>query len=208
MHSPQINPVPVRQSWWRWAAFWVIAIGVAHLLDHSAWESLRDLRVNDKDWARLLRSFGYLPLWMFVGVAVLLHEPSDTRARWRAGAVVLVPAIAGLVAEIAKLLFRRLRPDADHFVYAFRNFSETTFSTRNLGLPSSHVMVAVGGAMVLAHLFPRTRWVWYVVAAGCALTRVMAVAHFLSDTVAAAAFAWVIATPLLAWIERKSERPA
>ncbi len=207
MHSAQIKPVLVL-PWWRWAAFWVIAIGIAHLLDHSAWEFLRDQAVNDKDWARMFRSFGYLPLWLLIGAGILLHEPRGARARWRAGSVVMAPAIAGLVAEIAKLLVRRLRPDADQFVYAFRSFSETPFSTRNLGLPSSHVMVAVGGAMVLAHLFPRTRWVWYVVAAGCALTRVMSVAHFLSDTVAAAAFAWATVTPLIAWMQRKSELPA
>jgi membrane-associated phospholipid phosphatase len=48
------------------------------------------------------------------------------------------------------------------------------------------VLVAFGGAAVLAHLYPRARWLWYTLAAGCAATRVLAMGHFLSDTVVAA----------------------
>ncbi len=162
------------------------------------WQSLRDTRVNDRDWGRLLRSMGYLPLWVFAALALWLHGPAGPVTRRRAGLLVLAPAVAGLVAELTKLLVRRLRPDPEHFAYVFRAFGDTPFSTRNLGLPSSHVMVAFGGAFALAYLFPRTRWVWFTLAAGCALTRVMALGHFLSDAAAAVLLAWMVASVLQA----------
>ena len=102
----------------------------------------------------------------------------------------LGPTLGGLSAEVLKLLLRRLRPDAEQFGYAFRSFADGPWSNRGMGLPSSHTLVAFAGAFALARLFPRARWVFYVLAAGCGLSRVMATAHFLSDTVVAACVAW------------------
>lgn len=193
-HSPR----PFARRWWWTAAACVVAIAAAHLLDRTAWESWRDPRVNDRDWGRMLRSVGYLPVWIVASLALLLHGASGRSTRRRALFLLLAPALSGLTAEVAKLLFRRLRPDPDRFAYLFRTFTDDPFSTRNLGLPSSHVMVAFGGAFALAWLFPRTRWVWFVLAAGCAATRVLALGHFLSDTVTAAALAWVVTCALRA----------
>ena len=170
----------------------VLVIVTAHLLDRITWESLRDPRVNDRDWGRMLRSMGYLPVWIVAAFALLLHGEPGRRTRQRALFLLLAPALSGLAAEVAKLCFRRLRPDAERFAYVFRAFTEDPLSTRNLGLPSSHVMVAFGGAFALAWLFPRTRWVWFVLAAGCAATRVIALGHFLSDAVTAAVLAWFV----------------
>ncbi|MGH7560630.1 MAG: phosphatase PAP2 family protein, partial [Gemmatimonadales bacterium] len=61
-----------------------------------------------------------------------------------------------------------------------------------IGLPSSHVMVAFAGAAVLARLFPGAAPVGYLLAAGCALTRVLARAHFLSDVVVGAVAGWAV----------------
>jgi membrane-associated phospholipid phosphatase len=77
--------------------------------------------------------------------------------------------------------------------YGFRAFSERTWSTAGLALPSSHALVAFAGAAMLARLYPRARWVGYVLAAGCGVTRVLAHAHFLSDVVMAAGLGWVVA---------------
>ncbi len=160
------------------------------------WQSLRDARVNERDWGRLLRSMGYLPLWVFVSLAFWLHAPAMPGPRRRAGLLLFAPAVSGLVAELTKLLIRRLRPDPAHFGYVFRTFADSPLSGKNLGMPSSHVMVAFGGAFALAYLFPRTRWVWFALAAGCALTRMLSLGHFLSDTVAAVVLAWIVVSLL------------
>ena len=49
---------------------------------------------------------------------------------------------------------------------------------------------------MLARLYPRARWVGYTLAVGCAVTRVLAHAHFLSDTVMAAGMGWIVAFAL------------
>jgi membrane-associated phospholipid phosphatase len=51
-------------------------------------------------------------------------------------------------------------------------------------MPSSHALIAFSGAAALAILFPRATPIWYALAIGCAITRLLAGAHFLSDVVA------------------------
>ena len=105
-------------------------------------------------------------------------------------------ALGGLAAEILKLLIRRERPAVHDGLYGFRDFGERTWSTAGLALPSSHTLVAFAGAAMLARLYPRARWVGYTLAAGCAATRVLARAHFVSDVVLAAGLGWLVAWAL------------
>jgi membrane-associated phospholipid phosphatase len=174
----------------------ILVITAAHLLDQYAWTHWRDPRVNERDWGRLLRSMGYLPLWIVIAVGMWTHDRPRAGWRWRGGYVLAAPLLAGALAELLKMGVRRLRPDAESFGYAFRPFTEDLFSTRGLGMPSSHVMVAFAGAAVLAQLFPRARWLWYLLAAGCAATRVLSLGHFLSDVAAAAFGGWFIGRAL------------
>ena len=106
--------------------------------------------------------------------------------------MVLAPAVAGAFAEVLKMLFRRLRPSPAVFDYQWRPFSEDLPSTRGLGLPSSHAVVAFAAAAVLSRLGPRAWWLWYLLATGCAMTRVLALGHFFSDTVVAAFLGYMV----------------
>jgi membrane-associated phospholipid phosphatase len=175
-----------RSQWIRLLILAVVAVALSHALDGVAWRSARLLSVNDKDWGRLLRSMGYLPTWGVIALGFWLQQPDHPQRRAYAWALLLGPALSGGVAEVLKLLIRRLRPNPDVFEYVFRPFADGPLSNRGMGMPSSHVLVAFGGAAVLAHLYPRARWLWYTLAAGCAATRVLAMGHFLSDTVVAA----------------------
>jgi membrane-associated phospholipid phosphatase len=179
----------------QWMVFLAMAAGLiaaAHLLDQAAWEHVRDLRVNDKDWGRLLRSMGYVPTWLIIAAGFWLQDRGARSWGWRGGIVVLAPALAGGIAELLKIVVRRQRPSPDDFGYLWRPFSEDLWSTRGLGIPSSHVAVAFAGAAVLTRIFPRAWWLWYVLATGCAVTRVLAMGHFLSDVVAAALLGYVV----------------
>ena len=188
--TPAWRALRTRRQWLVFGALAVTAAVVAQALDHSAWQVLRDPRIHEKDLGRLLRLIGYLPVWCIVAVALWMQDRSDPdrRARWgwRGGLVLLAPTVGGALAEVLKLLVRRLRPSADVFAYAWRPFSDDTFSTRGLGLPSSHTMVAFAGAAAISRVFPRAWGLWYLLAAGCAATRVLSLGHFLSDTVVAA----------------------
>lgn len=195
MDSERSSTHPALRSPRQWLVFVGVAasaVVVAHLLDETAWAQWRDLRVNDRDWGRLLRSMGYLPTWLFIAAGVWLHDRGGPRGGWRGGLLLLAPLVGGTVAELLKIVVRRLRPDPDVFGYTWRPLAEDLLSTRGLGMPSSHTMVAFAGAAAMARVFPHGWWLWYLLAAGCAATRVLALGHYLSDTVVAAAVGYVV----------------
>lgn len=173
---------------WRVALICIAAIVLAHLLDGWAWQHLVDPEVYEHDRGRLLRVVGYYPVWIAMALALWLHS----RDRRRALLLGVVPGLGGLAAEVLKLLLRRERPGPHEGEYFFRSFSERSFSTSGLALPSSHALVAFAGAFILCKLYPRAWPVWLALGAGCALTRVQAHAHFLSDVVTAGVAAWMV----------------
>lgn len=196
------SAISERSRWMRLLILAVLAIAVAHALDAAAWRSARLLTVNDKDWGRLLRSMGYLPTWGVIALGFWLQQRDHPRRAAYAWALLLGPALGGGIAEILKLAIRRLRPNPDVFEYAFRPFADGPLSNRGMGMPSSHVLVAFTGAAVLAHLYPRARWLWYTLATGCAVTRLLAMGHFLSDTVVAA----VLGVGVGGWVWSRANR--
>jgi len=182
-----------RVSTLRFLGVAVVAIAVAHLADGWAYTALATPDIYGGDLGRMLRVMGFVPLWAAAAVALALHD----WPRLHRGALLLAAPIAGGIgAELLKLLLRRERPWAHGGEYVFRAFTERPFSTGGLALPSSHAMVAFAAAAMLVRLFPRAAVVWWTLAAGCGLTRVMAGAHFMSDVVVAALGGWLVAALL------------
>jgi membrane-associated phospholipid phosphatase len=182
-------------------AWSILLAGLATLaslwLDPLIYRGLPAVAVDQHDWGRLLRIMGSLVFWVPLAAAFWLdarHRDPD-RAR-RAGLLVLAPAAAGAAAELLKLLIRRERPSLHAGAYYYRPFGDRPLDSHDLGFPSSHVTVAFAGAVVLARLHPRVAPLAYGLAAGCAITRVLTQAHFLSDAVGGALAGWAIA----AWI--------
>lgn len=162
-------------------------------LDPWVWRNLSLAGVYERDWGRMLRVVGSLVFWAPLALAVWLAMRHANQLRpGRAALLFWGPTLAGGVAELLKLLVRRERPGFADGDYVFRDFAERTWSTSGLGFPTSHGMVAFGGAAVLARLFPGTAPVAYAAAAGCAITRILAGAHFASDAVGGAIFGWAI----------------
>jgi membrane-associated phospholipid phosphatase len=155
---------------------------------------------------------GFYPLWALAGTALLLSERprgSEPRVpRWgaRGGSLFLSPALGGGVAEIGKILFRRLRPGEIPGEYAFRSWAERPFYSGGLGLPSSHTLVAFAGAAMLARLFPRAAPVWYLLAIGCGWSRIAAGQHYLSDVVVAGVLGWGVAWLTERWLFPSTRR--
>ena len=174
-----------------------IAFVVAHLLDAWAYAHLQMPQLAESDLGRMLRVLGYLPLWLVVALAMMLEDDpakGAVRSRWRRGGLVMGAAVlGGVLAEAAKIVIRRQRPDAGVDGYVFRPWSEETFHTGGLGLPSSHALVAFAALAMLGYLFPRARPLWYALGAGCAYSRIASGAHFLSDVVASAILGGIVA---------------
>lgn len=205
--SSEIGAKPVNR-WLAIGAIGIVVIMAAHLLDAWAWAHVRDPKVYERDWGRLLRSAGYLPTWLIVGIAIAAQDRGAPGWRWRGGLMVLVPTVTGAMAEVLKLVFRRLRPGETSPDYVFRPFTENPWSNKGLGMPSSHMMVAMGAAVVLARLFPRVWWMWYLVAIGCGVTRVLASAHYASDVAVAAVIAYIVGDVLTRWgLKRRAGIP-
>ena len=190
-------------------AFGALLLLVAFLADGWAYRNLGVEGIHDEDWGRLLRVMGYLPLWLLLGTALVLHDwprrtAESVRPALRRGLLLVGgAAVSGIVGELLKLLFRRERPRAHDGEYFFRAFTDRPLHSGGLALPSSHAIVAFGAAAMLARLFPRAAPVWYLLAAGCAFTRVAAGAHFVSDVVVSFLAAWLV----VAWLWRKYAPP-
>ena len=176
----------------------VLAIVLAHILDGWIYQNFRIADIYSHDWGRMLRVLGFLPLWFAAALALWLQErPNGAR---RAAALALSPALAGLAAELLKLILRRERPGAHNGEYYFRPFDERTFSTSGLAMPSSHALVAFGAAAILSQLFPRARVVWWALAWGCGISRMAAGAHFFSDIMVAAIVGWIVGRLVGQWL--------
>ena len=212
-----MSDVPARFGARQWTTAIVVAIvafAAASLLDGWAYRALYDPRVYDRDWGRLLRMAGFLPTWAIVSIALLRTDPGflpgappEARARrWRGALPLAATIVAGITGELLKLVFRRERPWAHGGAYVFRSFSDRPFYNGGLALPSSHAVVAFAAAAMLARLYPRTRWLWYGLAAACAVTRVMARAHFVSDVTAGALVSWAVVAWLWRWYLRREAR--
>ena len=181
-----------------------LATALSFALDPWVWRQFSYRSVYDQDWGRLLRVTGSLVLWAPLALAVSL-EARARRLDWaRRGWLLFVgPALAGGIGELLKLLVRRERPDLHGGAYFYRDFSERPFDSHDLGFPSSHVVVAFAGAAVLARLYPRAGAVAYALALGCAVSRILAQAHFMSDVVAGGIMGWAVG----AWLSRTMIRP-
>jgi membrane-associated phospholipid phosphatase len=178
---------------WLWLVIVVLAMIGASLIDPWVFHHVQNPHVYDQDWGRALRSVGYWPLWMVLALAWWLvdrqHGHGHRRAAFVAGSV----TVAGILGEVLKLIIRRERPGTLNGAYAFRPFTDHLFSSRNFGMPSSHAVIAFSGAAAMSMVFPEATVIWYALAIGCGVTRILSGAHYLSDVVAGAAIGIAVA---------------
>ncbi len=183
---------------WGWAVVVVLSLAWdrAFWLHVSIHDHDRAALLPSKDWYAALRILGFIGTW--AGVAVLLWLIDlGHRGWWKRGAYLLGSAIAGgAAAEILKPIVGRLRPEETDGWYVFLDLGERISRNSDLGMASSHTGVAFGAAAAMARLVPSAWPVFLLGAAGTAMTRIIAGAHFLSDCVVGAmlgyACAWAI----------------
>ena len=176
-----------------------LAITLAFLVipafgDQWAYAHIYQANVYGHDWAMALRACGTLYMWIPVALIFWLvqREQNPAGAKQNSLLVLGAPALAGLLCEVLKLVIRRERPNVDAGNWVFRAWSDHPFSSAGLSTPSSHTMVAFGAATMLARMYPRARWVFYPFAVGCAVTRVMDRAHYISDVTFGALLGWAV----------------
>lgn len=197
MSGPPFHP-------YRWAALFAVAAVAALSVDLPLARGLLGQNIVG-DVRRLLDvaelfAHGCGVVLILVTAAVL-----DPDSRPRLARVSATAFGAGGVVLIVKHIIPRMRP------YAF-DPSGDVVSTFELGwsaaaaqsaavahgaavqsFPSGHTATAVGLAFGLAWLYPRGRWLFALFAALATAQRVQSSAHFLSDTLAAASLASLVA---------------
>lgn len=185
------SPLEQRLLWQRRrriAVALLIAYLIAALLDPVVFRVLYvgeggAQHLEGRDWYRAFRVVG--TLWVWIPLAAAIGLQGSMHAAWR---LLAAPALGGLVAEVVKLLVGRQRPihngvgDGVYVYYGWlERFTRGVEGGGNYGMPSSHAAVAFAGAFALAGLYPRTAPVGIALACGCALTRLITGAHFLTD---------------------------
>ncbi len=161
-----------------------------------------------------------------IGPRAALGQKRDPAAR--AVAVAGSAILAGVIAEALKWVIKRERPtrlEDGAFIeqiYTFKwpdlftalsggsdamsageHFSRW-LSSSNLGMPSSHAAVAFAGAAAVAVLLPTQRGLVLALAALCAMSRVLASAHTLSDVVVGSLIGLLASAFVVPWAMRRS----
>lgn len=124
---------------------------------------------------RLLRWIGEASLFLFASVA-----------------------ISGLTINLLKMIFARARP---RLLFRHEEYSWHFF---NLGsdinsFPSGHANTMIALALALGFLMPRLRWFFLILAVPVAFARVVNTNHYLSDVIAGAAVAVLMAPVIKNW---------
>lgn len=106
---------------------------------------------------------------------------------------------AGMMANVVKLLVRRTRPYHSGMQEKAISVWDTFDKAANPGMPmqsfpSAHTATAFGLAMMLATLYPRGRWLFFLLAILVGLQRIVVSAHFPSDVLAGASIGWIVGT--------------
>lgn len=166
------------------------------------------------------------PTMLLVTVAVIWLL--DPRRRVAIPYLVAALATGGLITEPAKQLLGRARPEAsilltDNLASRMERMSERYsalalsvhtpgtdrwlllsrdrpwFEDAFSSFPSGHAISVFVFAAFLSALYPRGRWLWVLLAAGCAFARIRARRHFLDEVLFSAGTGWLLAYWVFRW---------
>lgn len=153
---------------------------------------------------RLFRDLGEPHMTFLLLVIVWVY---DRRRAWRAPLILLAAtALPGVLSAVIRYTGGRLRPNGElapgisnegQNIWEFcrgmsvaGKFPFLRVDAGDVSFPSGHATLAFATAAALAYLSPRGRWLFVILAAFCALARVVMQAHFYSDVLAGAALGY------------------
>lgn len=160
-----------------------------HAIPHGEPEWLRNILDN-------VEPFGHGVGVVVASLLVSLLHPQ----RWMTGLNVFSAGVGGgLTADFFKLWVGRIRP---------RNFDFSTLNVQSTftqftpfldgksgsqSFPSAHAATAFGLAVMLSSLYPRARWLFFLLAILVMGHRLHSGAHYASDILTGAGIGWLIA---------------
>lgn len=135
-----------------------------------------------------------------IGLAIWMLDPPG---RIRLPRMVTAVVLAGLAADVCKLILARTRPRSFdmHSSSIWESFGPlfpiNTIQSTGQSFPSAHTATAVAFAVMMAWAYPRGRWLFTALAVMVGLQRVETSAHFLSDTFVGGAIGWAAGMHML-----------
>jgi undecaprenyl-diphosphatase len=149
--------------------------------------------LNRTFW-RFFEQFGLVYAWLLIGVFLWIYDAPQRR---RVLLLALSLAISAVVVWYVQRMVGKLRPHTTLGAPVFVPFPGG-WGRGGLCFPSGHTACAFAGATVLALTYPRAAWLFYVAAAGTALSRLVFLAHWPSDVYAGALVGCGVARALAA----------
>ncbi|MFT5689837.1 MAG: membrane-associated phospholipid phosphatase [Planctomycetota bacterium] len=181
-----------RQRLALWTVTVVATVLLATLVDRRLYHWCTDFALrSDESLGKLYALFeplGWFSTWLVVAVALWLVDRQRTgNSMGRAAPILWALIWAGIGSNLLKMLIRRERPRDHHGEFIFRPFGEDTFSTSGLGMPSGDAAVGFAAIFILYRMAPRVWPIWFLLGYGCAFSRMLLGAHFLSGVILACA---------------------
>lgn len=192
LSTPPATPTSFAR-WRRLAIPWIAVLLITLCWDRAVYvhatvsDPARAAAMKEAGWYIALRSLGTLYPWAALAILFLLIDLAPgisgrlVNPLRRAVFLILCPLLAGGVAELLKPLVGRYKPEETDGWFSLATFADRIPRWSDLGMASSHTAVAFGAAFALAVLVPRGAILFIAGAVGCALTRLLAGGHFLSD---------------------------
>jgi membrane-associated phospholipid phosphatase len=190
-----------RRSQWI-LGVWVVAGLACLLLDHHVqpWivqlGHIPTIRIVASQWHQLGSTLGFVA---FFGALIVA-----ARAAIKPAAFALV--LTGVVAQIIKHCVGRERPNWSHDATVFYGPLGVLNSGPRVPIdsfPSGHTAAAFAMAGILAWRWPRATWLWYFLATGVAVSRVLVDVHFPSDVILGALLGTLVCQMVLMRMTRE-----
>lgn len=180
-----------------WKTIWILSLLAAgsFFIDQIVSTVLRavDLPGDVDQELRALQQFGQIGWLIIITVAVCLAQPPLVRRTLLdLGLAVL---IASQIALQGKILIGRVRPtfgSPDEFHGIFSSGSSDMSWSQVASMPSSHTMAAAVLATWIAMVFPRLRWIGFVLVAIVGISRIRFGNHWPSDVLIGAAIGFLV----------------
>jgi membrane-associated phospholipid phosphatase len=132
---------------------------------------------------------------------VLATAISAGAARWRLiGHLLLGLALTTAFVWVGKLLVARQRPkwfQGTRWEKTFTGFLPGAHNFKEQSFPSGDAALAFAMGLILAYYFPKHRYILYLLATGCAFSRIYYQFHFLSDVICGALIGYLVARIVL-----------
>lgn len=207
--------LPQSGTWAFWLLPPLMLLALAGLalwadLPLARWAAGRDYPRAVRELMSISEAFGHGVGVTLIVITILVLDPARRPRLPRLIAAVL---LAGLGANLVKLLVARDRPTAADLSQAdavgtFAGWLPLAHNgSLHQSFPSAHTATAVGLALMLSALYPRGRWLFAALAISVAAQRVLGSAHYLSDVLAGAAVGWFLAFAVLCRGSARSSLP-